>query len=133
MLIGIPRESGARETRVAATPATVTRLLRLGYEVAVESGAGERSSFPDEAYAEAGAQLVDGDRAWAADVVLRVERPGDAEIGRLRDGATLVGLLSPALRPELVTALSARPVPSTRAGMMPTRAGAAGRTESVLC
>ena len=110
MLIGVPRETGERETRVAATPATVTRLLRLGYEVAVESGAGARASFPDEAYAEAGAQVVDADRAWSADVVLRVERPSDAEIARLRDGATLIGLLSPALRPELVTALSRRPV-----------------------
>jgi NAD(P) transhydrogenase alpha subunit len=110
VLIGIPRETRARETRVAATPATVTRLLRLGHEVAVESGAGERASFPDEAYAEAGAQVVDGARAWSADVVLRVDRPTDEEIARLRDGATLVGLLSPALRPELVAALSQRPV-----------------------
>ena len=110
MLIGIPRETRPRETRVAATPATVARLLRLGYEVAVESGAGERASFPDEAYAEAGAQVVDGPRAWAADVVLRVERPTEEEIAALRDGATLVGLLSPALRPELVSALSRRPV-----------------------
>lgn len=110
MLIGIPRETGARETRVAATPATVGRLLRLGYEVAVEAGAGARASFPDEAYAEAGAQVVDADRAWGADVVLRVDRPREDELDRLRDGATLVGLLSPALRPELVEALSRRPV-----------------------
>src|SRR3954462_8253022 len=99
-----------RETRVAATPATVTKLRALGYEVVVESGAGDGSSFPDDAYTEAGATVGTADDAWRADVVLRVNAPTDAEIGRLRDGATLIGLLSPGLRPELVEALSARPI-----------------------
>ena len=110
MRIGVPRETKARETRVAATPATVTKLLALGYEVVVESGAGEPSSFPDSAYAGTGATVGSADEAWEADVVLRVNAPTDDEIGRLRDGATLIGLLSPALRPDLVDALAARPI-----------------------
>jgi NAD(P) transhydrogenase alpha subunit len=95
---------------VAATPATVEQLVRLGYAVVVETGAGAASSFPDEAYVEAGATVGTADAAWGADVVLRVNAPAAEEIGRLRDGATLVSLLSPALDPDLVDALAQRPI-----------------------
>jgi NAD(P) transhydrogenase subunit alpha len=107
MQIGIPRESVAGETRVAGTPQTVGQLLRLGYTVVVESGAGEASSFADTAFVEAGAEIGD---PWAADVVLKVNAPDDAEIAAVKDGATLVSLISPALNPELVEKLSARPI-----------------------
>jgi NAD(P) transhydrogenase subunit alpha len=110
MIIGIPRESLAGETRVAATPQTVGQLLKLGYTVVVESGAGAASSFADAAYVEAGASVGD---PWAADVVLKVNAPRDDEvdeIAKFRDGATLVSLISPALNPELVEKLSARPI-----------------------
>jgi NAD(P) transhydrogenase subunit alpha len=107
----VPRETKPRETRVAATPATVTKLRALGYDVVVESGAGEASSFPDEAYTAAGATVAGpADEAWQADVVLRVNAPSDQELARLRDGATLISLLSPALNPDLVEALAARPI-----------------------
>ena len=105
--IGIVAEQEG-ETRVSATPATAAKLQDLGYEVVVERGAGERSAFPDTAYAEAGALLVSGDEAWAAPIVLKVDAPTDAEIARLADGATVVGLLSPGLRPELRAALATR-------------------------
>ena len=108
--IGVPRETRPRETRVAATPTTVTQLVGLGYDVVVESGAGEASSFPDDAYAAAGARIGTTDDAWQTDVVLRVNAPSVEEIGRLRDGATLVGLISPAFDPDLVEALAARPI-----------------------
>jgi NAD(P) transhydrogenase subunit alpha len=107
--IGIVAELG-RETRVAATPVTVGQLLQLGYEVVVEKGAGESASFRDEAYAAAGALVVGADEAWGSDVVLRINPPTQEEIGRLADGATLIGALSPGLRPELVEALAARPI-----------------------
>ncbi|MGY2067469.1 Re/Si-specific NAD(P)(+) transhydrogenase subunit alpha [Blastococcus sp. SYSU DS0619] len=110
MQIGIPRETRPRETRVSATPATVTQLVALGYDVVVETGAGVASSFPDDAYAAAGARIGTADEAWGAEVVLRVNAPAVAEIGRLADGATLISLLSPALNPELVEALAARPI-----------------------
>ena len=110
MRIGVPRETRPRETRVSATPATVVQLVKLGYDVVVESGAGAASSFPDEAYAEAGATVGTTEDAWGADVVLRVNAPATDEIGRLRDGAVLVSLLSPALNPDLVEALAARPI-----------------------
>ena len=107
MQIGIPRESHAGETRVAATPQTVGALLKLGYSVIVESGAGDASSFSDAAYVEAGADVGD---PWGAQVVLKVNAPNDAEIAALADHATLVSLISPALNPELVEKLSARPI-----------------------
>ncbi|MBY0285930.1 MAG: Re/Si-specific NAD(P)(+) transhydrogenase subunit alpha [Mycobacteriaceae bacterium] len=113
MIIGIPRESLAGETRVAATPQTVGQLLKLGYTVVVESGAGAASSFADAAYVEAGAQIGGPEQALSADIVLKVNAPRDDEvdeIAKLRDGATLVSLISPALNPELVDKLSARPI-----------------------
>lgn len=107
MLIGIPRESLPGETRVAATPQTVGQIIKLGYAVVVESGAGAASSFSDAAYVDAGAEIG---QVWDADVVLKVNAPDDAEIAKLRDGATLVSLISPALKPELVEKLSTRPI-----------------------
>jgi NAD(P) transhydrogenase subunit alpha len=99
-----------RETRVAATPTTVEQLLGLGYEVVVEKGAGESASFRDEAYAAAGALVVGADEAWGSEVVLRINPPTQEEIGRLAEGATLIGSLSPGLQTELVEALAARPI-----------------------
>jgi NAD(P) transhydrogenase subunit alpha len=107
MIIAIPRESLPGETRVAATPQTVGQIIKLGYSVVVEPGAGAASSFSDAAYVEAGAQIGD---PWQADVVLKVNAPTDAEIAALRDGATLVSLISPALNPELLEKLSARAI-----------------------
>jgi NAD(P) transhydrogenase subunit alpha len=110
VLIGVPRESRSGETRVAATPATVRQLRGLGYDVVVESGAGAAASFPDDDYAEAGARSAAREEVWGADVVLHVNAPSDEEIALLRDGAVFVGLLAPALNPELVAALSRRPI-----------------------
>jgi NAD(P) transhydrogenase subunit alpha len=109
--IGVVAETSARETRVSATPKTVGQLRDLGYDVIVEAGAGIGSSFPDDAYAAAGAKVVsNADEVWRSDVVLTVNAPSTEEIAKLRDGATLVGLISPALRPELVETLVARPI-----------------------
>ncbi len=110
MIIGIPRESLAGETRVAATPATVGQLIKLGYSVVVESGAGAASSFADAAYVEAWASIGSSAEALCADIVLKVNAPDDTEIAALKDGATLVSLISPALKPELVEKLATRPI-----------------------
>jgi NAD(P) transhydrogenase subunit alpha len=105
--IGVVAESTSGETRVAATPDTVRRLIELGYEIVVETGAGAASGFSDASYVEAGARLDD---AWQADVVLKVNAPSHDEVRRLRDGATVVGLLAPAQHPELLTQLANRPL-----------------------
>ncbi|HUP99408.1 MAG TPA: Re/Si-specific NAD(P)(+) transhydrogenase subunit alpha, partial [Aeromicrobium sp.] len=106
--IGVVAESQAAETRVAGTPATVAQLIKLGYDVVIESGAGAKSSFADEAFAEVDATIVSGDDAWRSDIVLKVNPPTLDEVGRIREGATLVGLLAPAANEELVDALAAR-------------------------
>jgi H+-translocating NAD(P) transhydrogenase subunit alpha len=107
VVIGVVRESKPGETRVAATPATVAQLLKLGYEVVVETRAGERSDFPDEAFVEAGASIGD---AWQADVVFGINAPSAAELDRMKPGATVIALLAPALKPEVVETLAARPI-----------------------
>jgi H+-translocating NAD(P) transhydrogenase subunit alpha len=105
--VGVVAESAAGETRVAATPATVRQLNTLGYEVVVESGAGAASGFTDAAYAQAGALIGE---AWQAAIVLKVNPPTAAEITRLSDDATLVGLIAPAQSPELLLTLAERPI-----------------------
>ncbi|MCM3658972.1 Re/Si-specific NAD(P)(+) transhydrogenase subunit alpha [Agromyces mediolanus] len=95
------------ETRVAATPATVKQLIALGYEVAVEAGAGEASAFLDEAYRDAGATIVGGAEALASEIVLKVNAPTEAEVAALRPGTTVIGLLAPAFSAELLERLAA--------------------------
>ena len=107
MRVGIPREQG-RETRVAATPKTVSQLIQLGYEVVVETGAGTRSAYPDAGYAAAGATLVDRAEAWAAPIVAKINAPTTDEIALLAEGAMLISLIAPARNPELVAELRAR-------------------------
>ena len=110
MQIGVPSESRPGETRVAATPKTVEQIRGLGYEVVVESGAGRLASFADGAYAAAGATVVAAEEVWASDVIFKINAPNDDEIGRLRDGAILASLISPALQPDLVAMLATRDV-----------------------
>jgi NAD(P) transhydrogenase subunit alpha len=84
----------------------VGQLIGLGYEVVVERGAGTLAAFSDEAYAAAGASVVDAADAWASDVVLKVNAPSEPEIALLKPGAILASLISPALSPELVEELT---------------------------
>jgi len=119
MRIGIVAESAAGETRVAGTPSTVAQLVKLGYEVTVERGAGADASFPDADFEAAGAALGDAAAAWDADVVLAINAPSDAELARLHDGATLVAWLSPGLNPELVDRLAARPITALAVDAVP--------------
>ena len=95
--VGIARESAAGERRVAATPETCKKLVALGARVLVQRGAGLSASFVDDAYSQAGAQLADdADAALAnADVLLCVQSPSADALMRLREGATLIGLLAP--------------------------------------
>ncbi|WP_437887562.1 Re/Si-specific NAD(P)(+) transhydrogenase subunit alpha [Phytobacter sp. V91] len=110
MRIGVPKERLANETRVAATPKTVEQLLKLGFTVAIESGAGKLASFDDHAFTEAGASVVDGNDVWQSDIILKVNAPGDDEIALLNPGTTLVSFIWPAQNSELMEKLAARNV-----------------------
>jgi NAD(P) transhydrogenase subunit alpha len=93
MKIGVIRETFDGEKRVASTPDVVARLVKTGFEVAVEKGAGEPSHFHDPQYTEAGAQLVDRSEALAADLVLSVRKPTPEIVAGLRDKAILISHL----------------------------------------
>jgi NAD(P) transhydrogenase subunit alpha len=108
MRIGVPKERVALETRVAATPKTVEQLLKLGFAVAIESGAGKLASFEDSAFTQMGAEIVTGDAVWQSDVILKVNAPTDEEIALLNPGTTLISFIWPAQNPELMEKLAAR-------------------------
>ncbi|TCW76303.1 NAD(P)(+) transhydrogenase (Re/Si-specific) subunit alpha [Burkholderia sp. SRS-46] len=95
MHIGVPAETRANEARVAATPETVKKYASAGHRVSVAKGAGTAASYPDEAYAAAGAELTGQAGAFDADLVLKVQAPTDTEIPSLKRGSVLVGMLDP--------------------------------------
>lgn len=104
MQIGIPAETRAGETRVAATPETVKKMLAAGHKIFIEKGAGTAACYPDQAYEEAGAQLVDAASLYQqAQLILKVRAPQDDELKQMNGDTVLVGLLSP-FDQSLVTA-----------------------------
>jgi H+-translocating NAD(P) transhydrogenase subunit alpha len=105
MRVGVPRETAAGERRVALVPESVPKLTQQRLEVAVERSAGHEASFPDEAYADAGAGLVDN--AFDADLVVKVAPPSEDEVATLRDGTVLIGFLAPLSDPEGIERLRA--------------------------
>ncbi|HVJ22796.1 MAG TPA: Re/Si-specific NAD(P)(+) transhydrogenase subunit alpha [Burkholderiales bacterium] len=108
-VIGVPRETFAGEKRVATVPEVVEKLIKLGFRVSVESGAGEGANFSDEAYRAAGAEVV-SDIWGGADVVFKVRAPSTDEVQKMRAGQTLIGFIWPAQNPELMQSLAARKV-----------------------
>lgn len=108
MRIAVPKETLALETRVAATPKTVEQLRKLGFTVAIESGAGKLASFDDQAFVDAGAEIVDGNAIWQADIILKVNAPTDEEIPLLNPGTTLISFIWPAQNAGLMAKLAER-------------------------
>ncbi|RYV03484.1 NAD(P)(+) transhydrogenase (Re/Si-specific) subunit alpha [Shewanella sp. OPT22] len=117
MQIGIPKESLVNEPRVAATPASVTQLIKLGFDVQIESAAGAAASFTDHAYLEAGASLSED--VWHADIIFKMNAPTDEEILKLTAGTILVSFIWPAQHPELVEKLSQKKVTVLAMDMVP--------------
>jgi H+-translocating NAD(P) transhydrogenase subunit alpha len=95
MLIGIPAETLAGETRVAVTPETVKKLTAQGHKLRIQSGAGVAASVTDEAFVAAGAEITDAAGAFGCDLVLKVRNTTDSETKMLKSGSTLVGMLNP--------------------------------------
>uniref|UniRef100_A0A672JJY2 proton-translocating NAD(P)(+) transhydrogenase n=1 Tax=Salarias fasciatus TaxID=181472 RepID=A0A672JJY2_SALFA len=112
LTVGVPKEIFQNERRVALSPAGVQALIKQGFNVVVESGAGESSKFPDEQYAQAGATIKDIKDVLASDVVVKVRAPtfnpalGVHEAEMMKDAATLVSFVYPAQNPELMDMLS---------------------------
>lgn len=97
MKVAVPKERWEHETRVAASPESTKKLIGLGLDVVLETGAGESAQFFDEAYQEAGASIAPNEEQALsdADIVLKVQRPQANELAMIKNGAMLVALLSP--------------------------------------
>lgn len=110
MKLGVPAEIHAGERRVAATPDSTKKLQSLGFEVLVQTGAGDAAGFPDETYRDAGATIVDGaDALWSeADLVIKVRPPSPEEVDRMHEGERLVSFLWPAQNGDLTERLAAK-------------------------
>lgn len=119
MRIGIPKETLPGETRVAATPRTVEQLLKLGYEVLVEEGAGKTAHLEDSAYAAAGATIADREQVWACPILFKVNPPSDAAVDRLQPGTILISFFWPALNPKLLQQLQEKNITVLAMDMVP--------------
>jgi len=110
--IGVPREVFPGEKRVATVPDVVGKLIKLGFTVSVESGAGDAANISDDAYRAAGATVVEGAaQLWASsDIVFKVRAPTAEEVALMHEGSTLVSFIWPAQNPELLKQLAARKV-----------------------
>jgi NAD(P) transhydrogenase subunit alpha len=95
MLIGVPLETAAGETRVAVTPETAKKLKALGHTLRIQSGAGVAASATDEAYTAVGAEITDAAGAFGCELVLKVRAPSESELPLFKSGAALVGMLNP--------------------------------------
>lgn len=126
MKIGIPKEERPGERRVAASPETVKKLKAAGVDIVVERGAGQGSAIADAAFEAAGATLGDAAEVWGSELVLKVQRPTDEEMGRLASGQILVGALDPYPNPEQVKAYAEKGVTAFALELLPrtTRAQA---------
>jgi NAD(P) transhydrogenase subunit alpha len=121
MTVGIPLETSPGETRVAATPASVKRLVKLGFEVVVQRGAGKASGFPDGEYEAAGVRLIDDGRELfgRVDGLLRVRHSEPEQMGWLREGALHVSFLDPFNEKELLARMAARKLSTISMEMIP--------------
>ena len=108
--IGVPKEIFPGEKRVATVPEVVEKLIKLGFSVSVESGAGDAANVSDDAYRASGATIVENAaKLWAeSDIIFKVRGPGKDEVALMREGGTLVSFIWPAQNPELMQWLAAK-------------------------
>ncbi len=120
MKVAIAKETAPLERRVAIVPEVIGKLVKAGVDVLVEQGAGQGSAFPDSAYVDAGASVVSTAELYSqADVVLRVQKPSAAEVGNLRSGQTVIGLLQPLIDPQTAQALADKGVTAISLDALP--------------
>ncbi|MEW6998003.1 Re/Si-specific NAD(P)(+) transhydrogenase subunit alpha [Colwelliaceae bacterium BS250] len=119
MLIGIPKEVLANENRVSASPASIQNLIKLGFSVVVEQGAGDKASFNDDVYQQAGAEIASKEQVWQADIVMKVNQPESSEVELLKQGANLISFIAPAQNQELLEQLSTKQINTLAMEMVP--------------
>ena len=120
MKVGVARETAPGERRVALVPEALGKLIAAGLEIIIETGAGGGAALPDQAYVDAGATIVSTADLYAtADVILRVQKPSPAEVGLLRSGQAVIGVLSPLIDPAMATSLAAQGVTAISLDALP--------------
>lgn len=110
IVVGVPKEERAGETRVALSPTALPQLTKAGFDIVIESGAGDAAGYPDSTFTDRGARIGSRDDVFAADIVVQVNVMGadaaSADLARLREGLIVVGAVAPFARPELVKAVA---------------------------
>lgn len=119
MQIGIPREHKPGQTLVSGTPDSVAKLIKLGYEVVVEAGAGIAASFYDDAYERAGARVVAREEAWGADIVICLDTPAEAELALIKRGATLIARMDPRSNAQIIATFEGMGITALAMDMVP--------------
>lgn len=119
MIIGVVKESLRGESRVAASPASVSALIKLGFSVYVQKAAGTKANFEEKAYIDAGAAVVPKKKCWQSDLLLKVNAPTLDEVEQIKDGAILISFISPAQSPELLQRLQEKSITTLAMDMVP--------------
>lgn len=119
MIIGIPKESLKGENRVAGSPSATSALLKLGFSVQVQKGAGTKASFTDEEYSQSSAEVVPKKQCWQSDIIFKVNAPTLDEVELMNDGATLISFIAPAQSPDLLEALRQKSITTLAMEMVP--------------
>ncbi|MFB1015996.1 MAG: NAD(P) transhydrogenase subunit alpha [Alteromonadaceae bacterium] len=119
MIIGVPKESLAGENRVAGSPTSVSALLKLGFNIQIQKGAGVKASFTDEDYISADAEIVTKKKCWQADIIYKVNSPTLDEITLMKEGAYLVSFIAPAQSPDILEALRVKSITTLAMEMVP--------------
>ena len=117
--VAVPKETAEGERRVAIESSVIAKLVKLGAEVLVETGAGSAAHIPDSAFSGATIVLTANDLYQQADIVLKVQPPSDAEIAQLKEGSVLIGMLQPYQNPERIAALKAKNITAYAMELIP--------------
>lgn len=119
MRIGISKEPINETPLVSGTPDTVAKLIKLGYDVVVERGAGDAANYFDNQYEDAGAAIVDAEELWKSDIVTCIDTPSDSNIDRMDAGSTLIARLAPNMHPEIIDKLAEKGLTGLALDMVP--------------
>jgi NAD(P) transhydrogenase subunit alpha len=119
MIIGIVKESLSGENRVSASPTSVQALIKLGFSVQVQKGAGVKASFTDDDYIASGAEITAKKKCWQSDIIFKVNAPTLTEVEQLKENSTLISFISPAQNTELLEALKAKSITTLAMDMVP--------------
>lgn len=119
MIIGIPKESLKGENRVAGSPSAITALIKLGFTVQVQKGAGTKASFTDDEYSNSHANIVTKKICWQSNIILKVNAPTVDEVELMNEGSTLISFISPAQNPDLLEVLRVKSITTLAMEMVP--------------